>query len=204
MNAPPPKSSTLGIALAVFFHPTWLKRMGDTTMRSPVATPVALATPPMNAEYAEGVGWSCRRCPFHAYSNRFMATPCDSAHTARHCTCGVPRMMRTESISPRAGFSPGPSTSSPLASLAALASRAASLRDCIFIPRRLADRTTIEWSATMPAHAARTTPMSVRTCHVHALSLSATKPSLVPTPPRPCSSPPASACAKLAPRPNSG
>lgn len=68
-----------GVAPATPRHSNSRNMRGVASMRPPVTTPVAMATSPINALYAAGVGCSMRRWLFQAKSSTLVHTPCATA-----------------------------------------------------------------------------------------------------------------------------
>ena len=96
-NAHPPMVIRVGVKLATPFHPILLKRMGERNIIAPVNRPTAVATSPMKAEKAAGVGHASFRWLFHTNSINVTDNACAMVMMPRLFTMGLLRRVLRES-----------------------------------------------------------------------------------------------------------
>ena len=163
------------------------------------STPVAVATSPMAALYASGVGTSCRRWSFHANSCRVVATPWATAHIASAwmwpelVTVARDCARDGELLDLRLGVAPA---------CCASGGGGGGGGGRAMVPVASATRTMCACSATMPAQVATMMRHSARSWKAQAAS--PRRPVAWAHAARSFRQRPADACARLAPMPNSG
>ena len=97
-NTHPPMVMSVGVRLATPFHPILLKRMGDKNIMAPVKRPTAVATSPMKAEKAAGVGQASFKWLFHTNSINVTDSACAMVMIPRLFTMGLLRRVVRESL----------------------------------------------------------------------------------------------------------